>query len=80
MQLITVLLLCIGLWIVYQIYIAYNNIVKELKQIKDKCITSGISKKEAFRDYIDKNTPENKLIDIKNSVLSFLNNKVTEMS
>ncbi len=80
MQLITAILLCIGIWMVYQIYIAYHNIVKELKQIKDKCIKTGVSKKEAFRDYIGEQKPGKQLETIKNSVLSYLNSKVAETS
>lgn len=80
MQLIVVILLLFAIWVVYQIYISYTNIVKELKQIKEKCISTGVSKKEAFIDHLSKNSSKNKISDVKDGVLGFLKKQLKETS
>ena len=42
MDLITVILLVIAIWVFYKIYQAYMDIVKELRQIKEKCIFTSV--------------------------------------
>lgn len=80
MQLIVVILLLVAIWVVYQIYISYTNIVKELKQIKEKCISSGVSKKEAFIDHLSKNSSEKKVSNLKEGLLGFLKKQLKETS
>ena len=80
MQLIVVILLVLAIWVVYQIYISYTNIVKELKQIKEKCIASGTSKKEAFMDHLSNNSSQKKITDIKEGLLGFLKKQLKETS
>lgn len=72
MDLIVVILLSIALWMVYSIYQAYNNIVKELKQIREKCVTQGISQKEGMIDYISENMVSENAKKARDTVLTSL--------
>lgn len=72
MQLITVILLGVALWVAYQFYTTYNNIVAELKEIKNKCIKEGISEKEAFIEHVSENYVSDKVKQIRNNVLDNL--------
>lgn len=78
MQLITIIVLLLAIWVVYQIYTAYDNLVKELKQIKEKCIKEGVSQQEAFTEHVNENYLSNKLKNIKNSVLDTLKKQLEE--
>lgn len=55
MNLITTIILLLTLYLVYSLYNAYNNIVKELRSIKEKCVKEAAS--EDFKSYLDKNNP-----------------------
>jgi archaellum component FlaF (FlaF/FlaG flagellin family) len=78
MQLITVIILLVAIWVVYQIYISYNNIVKELKQIREKCIKEGVSQQEAFVEHVSENYMSDKLKTIKNNILTTLKKQLEE--
>jgi hypothetical protein len=80
MQLITVILLAIALWIAYQFYNSYVNIVKELKEIKDKCIKEGISEREAFVEHISENYVSDKVKEVRNGVLKNLKEALAKTS
>ena len=67
MDLITVILLLVAIWVFYKIYQAYTDIVKELKQIKDKCIS-----KEPLVSHISENYTNKAVFDIKEGVLNTL--------
>ena len=69
MDLIAVIILIIAIWVFYKIYIAYTDIVKELKQIKDKCVTGT---KEPLISYISENYTSNAANSIKNSLIDTL--------
>lgn len=69
MDLIAVIILIIAIWVFYKIYIAYTDIVKELKQIKDKCVTGT---KEPLVSYISENYTSNAANSIKNSLIDTL--------
>ena len=71
MDLITVILLVIAIWVFYKIYIAYTDIVKELKQIKDKCVSTT---KEPLNSYVSDNYVNKTAVGIKNSVIETLKN------
>jgi cell division protein FtsL len=72
MDLITVILLSVALWIVYKIYKSYIDIVKELQMIREKCIKEGISSKEALTSHISENYTSDAVKSAKDSVLSAL--------
>lgn len=72
MQLISVILLLLAIWVVYQMYKAYNNIAKELKDIKEKCIKTGVTEREAFTEHVSTTYASDKLKAIRNQVLSSL--------
>ncbi len=72
MDLITVILLLIAIWIFYRIYKAYNDIVSELKQIRTKCIKEGVSTNDAITSHIDDNYTSSAVKDVRDSVLSNL--------
>lgn len=72
MQLITVILLGVALWVAYQFYISYMNIVKELKEIKNKCIKEGVSEKEAFVEHVSESFMTDKVKQIRDKVLQNL--------
>ena len=71
MDLITVILLVIAIWVFYKIYIAYTDIVKELKQIKDKCVSGS---KEPLVSYVSDNYTNKTAVGIKNSLIDTLKN------
>jgi hypothetical protein len=71
MDLITVILLVIAIWVFYKIYIAYTDIVKELKQIKDKCVSTT---KEPLVSYVSDNYVNKTAVGIKNSLIETLKN------
>ena len=64
----------------YGIYQSYNNIVKELKQIKEKCINEGVSKKEAFTSYINENYVKDQIVNTKNGILTTLKSALKNVS
>lgn len=68
MDLITVILLLIAIWVFYKIYQAYSDIVKELKQIKDKCVST----KEPLVSHISENYTNKTVFDMKESLLETL--------
>jgi Na+/melibiose symporter-like transporter len=67
MNLITVLLLLIAIWVFYKIYQAYTDIVNELKQIKEKCIS-----KEPLVSHISENYTNKTAVSIKEGLLDIL--------
>lgn len=69
MELITVILLLIAIWVFYKIYQSYMDIVKELKQIKDKCVS-----KEPLVSYVSENYTNTTASGIKDSLLNTLKN------
>lgn len=69
MDLITVILLVIAIWVFYKIYQAYMDIVKELRQIKEKCIS-----KEPLVSHISENYTNKTATTIKDSLLNTLKN------
>jgi hypothetical protein len=71
MDLITVIILLIAIWIFYKIYIAYTDIVKELKQIKDKCVSGT---KEPLVSYVSENYAKTTANSIKNTLIETLKN------
>jgi hypothetical protein len=71
MDLITVILLVIAIWVFYKIYIAYTDIVKELKQIKDKCVSGT---KEPLVSYVSENYAKTTANSIKNTLIETLKN------
>lgn len=54
MNLILLLVVLFVLWMVYSLYTAYDNIVKELKEIRNKCIKEGVAK-EGFKTSLQEN-------------------------
>jgi len=44
MNLIVLLVVTLLLWLGYMLYKAYSGIIDELKQIREKCVTTGTSK------------------------------------
>lgn len=72
MQLIVVILIGVALWVLYQFYISYNNMVKEIQEIKNKCIKEGTTEKEAFVEHISENYVSDKVKEIRNKVLQNL--------
>lgn len=80
MQLITVIILAIALWIAYQFYNSYVNIVKELKEIKEKCIKEGMSEREAFVEHISENYVSDKVKEVRNGVLKNLQEALAKTS
>ena len=69
MDLITVILLIIAIWVFYKIYQAYMDIVKELKQIKDKCVSVS---KEPLVSYVSENYTNKTASGIKESIVDAL--------
>lgn len=67
MDLITVILLIIAIWVFYKIYQAYTDIVKELKQIKDKCVS-----KEPLVSYVSENYTNKTASGIKDTLIDTL--------
>lgn len=67
MDLITVILLVIAIWVFYKIYQAYMDIVQELKQIKDKCVS-----KEPLASYVSENYTNKTASGLKDSLLDTL--------
>lgn len=70
MELIVVILLLIAIWVLYKIYISYNDIVKELRQIRHKCIKEG---GETFTSKISDNYTNDGIKQVKKGILSALN-------
>lgn len=69
MDLITVILLLIAIWVFYKIYQSYMDIVQELKQIKDKCVS-----KEPLVSYVSENYTNKTASGIKDSLINTLKN------
>jgi hypothetical protein len=72
MNLITVILLLIAIWVFYRIYQAYNDIVSELKQIKMKCVKEGLSTNDAIASHISDNYTTSAVKDVRDTILSNL--------
>lgn len=77
MQLISVILLFIAIWVLYKIYISYTDIVKELKQIKQKCVKEGTS--DNLTNHVSDNYTSDNVNNIRNSVLSTLKDAVARL-
>ena len=80
MQLVTVIILLLAIWVVYQVYIAYNNVVKELKEIKDKCIKTGVTEREAFTEHVSANYVSDKLKQVQKQVISNLQSQLEKLN
>lgn len=80
MQLITVILLLIAIYVIQNIYKSYNNIVKELKEIKDKCVKEGMSTKEAFTSHINNNYVNTEIKKARDGVINTLKTSLKNIS
>lgn len=80
MELITVILLVIALWIFYKIYVSYMDIVKELAMIREKCIKEGVSTKEALTSHISENYTSDTVKEVRDKVLSTLKSALEKAS
>lgn len=80
MQLIAVILLGVALWVAYQFYTSYMNIVQELKEIKEKCVKEGISEKEAFVEHVSESLMSDKIKQIRDKVLQSLKDTLEKTS
>ena len=80
MELLTVILLLIAIWIFYKIYLSYNDIVNELKEIRTKCIRENISSDEAYTKHINENYTSASVKEVRDNVLSSLKNALAKVS
>ena len=80
MELLAAILLIAGIWFVYKIYIAYDNIVKELREIRTKCVTEGVSKKEAFVSHISENYMKDSVKTARDNVLVSLKTALAKVA
>jgi len=73
MNLIVLLVVTFLLWLGYMLYKAYSGIIDELKQIREKCVTTGTSKsKETFKIALNEKPIENELDKIPGSMVKGL--------
>jgi hypothetical protein len=73
MNLIVLLVVTFLLWLGYMLYKAYSGIIVELKQIREKCVTTGTSKsKETFKTTLNEKPIENELDKIPGSMVKGL--------
>lgn len=70
MELIVVILLLIAMWIVYKIYVSYNDIVKELRQIRNKCVKEGAV--ESMKSNISESYTNDGVVEVRDGLLSAL--------
>lgn len=77
MELISVILLFIAIWVLYKIYGSYTDIVKELRQIKQKCVKEGTS--DTLSNYVSENYTNDTMNNIRNSALSTLKGAVSRL-
>lgn len=80
MELLVAILLVVGLWFVYKIYLSYMNIVQELKEIREKCVKEGVSQKEAFVSHISENYMKESAKSAKENVLKALKLALEKMA
>ena len=72
MDLITVILLLIAIWVFYKIYQAYTDIVSELKQIRMKCVREGLATSEGLTEHISDNYTKKTTKAVKDAMLASL--------
>lgn len=72
MELITVILLLIVIWIFYKIYQSYIDIINELKQIREKCVREGMSTEDGLTKHISENYTNKTVREARDKVLSAL--------
>lgn len=60
MNLILLIVILFVLWLVYSLYTAYDNIVKELREIRNKCVQTGAAK-EGFKTSIEDNPVDSRM-------------------
>lgn len=77
MELISVILLFVAIWVLYKIYVSYTNIVKELKEIRHKCVKEGASSN--LTNHVSENYAGDSVDNIRNSVLSTLKGAVARL-
>lgn len=72
MELITVILLLIAIWVFYKIYQSYVDIINELKQIREKCVREGLTTEDGLVDHISENYTNKSVREARDSVISAL--------
>lgn len=80
MELITVILLLIAIWVFYKIYQAYTDIVNELKQIRLKCVREGLAMSEGLTEHISDNYTKKTTTAVKNAMLASLKSALEKAS
>ena len=69
MNLVVLLVVIFLLWLGYMLYKAYSGIIDELKQIREKCVSST---KETFKTTLNEKPIENELEKIPGSMVKGL--------
>ena len=73
MNLVVLLVVTFLLWLGYMLYKAYSAIIDELKQIREKCVTSGsANSKETFKTTLNEKPIENELEKIPGTMVKGL--------
>lgn len=78
MNLIVLLVVSFLLWLGYMLYKAYSGIIVELKQIREKCVTS--KSKETFKTNLNEKPIENELEKIPGSMVKGLSTLLKMMA
>lgn len=80
MNLILLIVIFFVLWMVYSLYTAYDNIVKELKEIKNKCVSKGSGSKEDFKTNLEENPVNTNMKEMPNNMVKGLKLLLNVMS
>lgn len=81
MNLVVLLVVTFLLWLGYMLYKAYSAIIDELKQIREKCVTSGSAKsKESFNTTLNEKPIENELEKIPGTMVKGLSTLLKMMA
>uniref|UniRef100_A0A6C0CSU2 Uncharacterized protein n=1 Tax=viral metagenome TaxID=1070528 RepID=A0A6C0CSU2_9ZZZZ len=81
MNLIVLIVVTFLLWLGFMLYKAYSGIIDELKQVREKCVTTGSSQsKETFKTSLNEKPIENELEKIPRSMVKGLSNLLKIMA
>ena len=81
MNLILLLVVTFLLWLGYMLYKAYSGIIVELKEIREKCVTTNSGKtKETFKTPLNEKPIENELDKIPGSMVKGLSTLLKMMA
>lgn len=71
MNLILLIVILFVLWLVYSLYTAYDNIVKELREIRNKCVQAGTAK-EGFKSNLQENPVDSNMKEMPSHMIKGL--------